>query len=135
VKGILADVNIQGYVDRLILLMRAEPWKLFWDYLHLQYAHFADVGLAPSAPDSLVWETCQREELVLITDNRNQKALDSLEATIQTCNRPTSLPVFTIANVLHLRTSRDYANRIIDKLLDSLLRIDALRGSGRLYLP
>jgi hypothetical protein len=82
-----------------------------------------------------VWETCQKEELVLITDNRNKKALDSLEATIQTRNTPTSLPVFTIANVPHLRTSRDYADRIIDKLLDSLLRIDALRGSGRLYLP
>lgn len=134
-KGILADVNIQGHVDLLVVRMQAEPWKLFWDYLHLQYFHFADVGLEPSALDSLVWETCQKEDLVLVTDNRNKNDLDSLEAAIQTRTTPTSLPVFTIANVPHLRASRDYADRIIDKLLDSLLRIDALRGSGRLYLP
>lgn len=134
-KGILADVNIQGYVDQLVMLMRAEPWKLFWDYLNLQYVHFADVGLASSALDSLVWETCQLQELALITDNRNKHAPDSLEATIQARNTPTSLPVFTIANVPHLRVSRVYADRVIDKLLDSLLRIEMLRGTGRLYLP
>ena len=134
-KGIVADINIQGHVDLLVALMQAEPWKLFWDYLQLPYLHFADISLAPTSPDSLVWETCQREELVLITDNRNKHDADSLEATIQTRNTPTSLPVFTIAKVPHLRASQDYAHRIIDKLLDSLLRIDALRGTGRLYLP
>jgi hypothetical protein len=135
VKGILADINIQGHVDLLVVLMQAEPWNLFWDHLRLRYVHFADIGLAPDSLDSLVWETCQKEELVLITDNRNEEDADSLEAMIQTRNTPTSLPIFTIANVPHLRGSRDYADRIIEKLLDSLLRIDALRGSGRLYLP
>jgi predicted nuclease of predicted toxin-antitoxin system len=135
VKGILADVNIEGHVDLLVVLMQAEPWKLFWDHLQLQYVHFADVGLAPDALDSLVWNTCQKEELILVTDNRNRKDADSLEATIQANNTPTSLPVFTIANVPHLRSSRSYADRVIDKLLDSLLRIDTLRGTGRLYLP
>lgn len=134
-KGILADVNIQGHVDLLVKLMQAEPWKLFWDDLQLQYVHFADIGLAVDALDSLVWETCQKEELILLTANRNKNDPDSLEATIQTRNTPTSLPVFTIANVPHLRASRKYADRIIDKLLDSLLRIDDLRGIGRLFLP
>jgi hypothetical protein len=45
------------------------------------------------------------------------------------------LPIFTIADVPHLRASQAYAHRVIDRLLDSLLRIDALRGTGRLYLP
>ena len=36
-KGILADINIQGYVDLLVVLMQAEPWKLFWDHLNLRY--------------------------------------------------------------------------------------------------
>lgn len=134
-KGILADVNIQGQVDLLVVFMQAEPWKLFWDHLHLQYFHFTDVGLAPSAPDSLVWQTCQEKELVLLTDNRNRNDLDSLEATIQTRNTPTSLPVFTIGDVPHLRASREYADRVIDKLFDALMSIDALRGAGRLYLP
>lgn len=134
-NGILADVNIEGHVDLLVALMQAEPWKLFWDHLQLRYVHFTDVGLAPDALDSLVWTTCQNQQLLLVTDNRNRKGPDSLEATIQANNMPTSLPVFTIANVPHLRSSRSYADRVIDKLLDSLLRIDALRGTGRLYLP
>lgn len=133
--GILADINIQGHVDLLVVLMKAEPWKLFWDHLHLHYFHFADVGLVPDAPDSLIWTTCQRLELVLITENRNKNDPDSLEAAIQTLNEATSLPVFTIANVPRLRASREYADRIIDTLLDALLRIDTLRGTGRLYLP
>ena len=54
-KGILADVNIQGHVDLLVALMQAEPWKLFWEYLQLPYLHFPDTGLALDAPDSLVW--------------------------------------------------------------------------------
>ena len=80
-KGILADANIQGYVDYLIALVQAEPWKLFWDDLGIQYRHFSDVGLAPEAADSLVWETCQQEELVLVTDNRNRPLSTLTELT------------------------------------------------------
>lgn len=49
-KGILADINIQGQVDLLVAQMQAEPWKLYWDDLGLEYHHFSDVGLALSAP-------------------------------------------------------------------------------------
>jgi hypothetical protein len=135
VKGILADINIQSYVDLLAARMRSEPWKIFWDYLHLQYFHFSDVGLAQEALDSLVWETCQNNQLVLLTDNRNQADPDSLEATIRKRNTPASLPVFTIANVPHLRKSREYGEKIIEKLFVSLLDIENLRGTGRLFLP
>ena len=69
VKGIMADANIQGQVDLLVALMQAEPWKLFWDHLQLQHVQFADVGLLADSLDSLGWETCQKEQLVLITDN------------------------------------------------------------------
>jgi hypothetical protein len=135
VKGVLADINIQGYVDLLVTIVQAGPWKMLWDDLQLPYLHFADVGLAPASSDSDVWDICQQQELVLITDNRNQDASDSLEATTRTRNTPASLPVLTIANVPHLRHSRDYADRVIDRLLDFLMRMDALRGTGRLYLP
>jgi hypothetical protein len=135
VNGILADANIQGQVDALVARMQTEPWKPFWEYLRLSYRRFADVGLAFDSSDNLVWDTCQREELVLITDNRNRKDPDSLEATIQSRNTPSSLPVFTIANVHRLRRSPDYADRIIEKLFDALLQIEMLRGAGRLYLP
>jgi predicted nuclease of predicted toxin-antitoxin system len=135
VKAILADVNIVGYVDLLVAVMQAKPWKFFWDNLKLQYVHFAEVGLAPNSPDSLIWDTCQREELILITNNRNQDAPDSLDAGIKSQNKPESLPVFTIADVAHLRRSRDYVHRVVNQMLDYLMRIEELRGAGRLYLP
>ena len=135
VKGILADIDIQGHVDLLVTIMQAEPWQLFWHDLGLRYCHFTDVGLAPSAPDSQVWDVCQAEELVLLTDNRNQNDVDSLETTIRARNTLASLPVITIANVPRLRQSREYANRVIDKLLDFLMRMDTLRGTGRLFVP
>ena len=134
-KGIIADVNIQGHVDLLVKFMQSEPWKQFWDDLHLQYVHFSDVGLIPASPDSQVWDKCQQEGLVLITDNRNQNDADSLESTIRLHNTPASLPVVTIANVPSLRQSSDYAQRVIEKLLDFLTRMATLRGTGRLYVP
>jgi hypothetical protein len=135
VKGILADVNIQGQVDLLVTLMQAAPWKLFWDDLRLQYFHFSGVGLPHDSPDSKVWDVCQEKELVLITDNRNEDDLHSLESTIRSRNTPVSLPIVTIANIPRLARSQDYAERVIDRLLDFLMRIDSLRGAGRLYVP
>lgn len=134
-KAILADVNIQGHVNLLVALMRAEPWREFWDDLHVAYVTFNDVGLDPRATDATVWRLCQQQELVLLTNNRNDDGPDSLEATVRTHNTPQSLPVFTIADAEHVRHSRDYADRVIESLLDALLRIDSLRGTGRLYLP
>ncbi len=122
-------------MDHLILLMQSEPWKVFWDHLHLDYFHFADVGLALDSPDAVVWQTCQERELILLTDNRNLDGADSLEATIRARNAPDSLPVFTIANVQRLGQSHVYALQVVESLVDALLRIDTLRGTGRLYLP
>jgi len=135
VKGIIADINIQGHVDLLVAKVQTVHWQIFWDDLHLRYAHFSEVGLMPNDPDSLIWDTCQKEELVLITDNRNEEDPDSLESAIRSRNTSVSLPVFTIASIPHLRQSRDYADRVIERMLDFLMRIESLRGTGRLFLP
>jgi hypothetical protein len=135
VKGILGDINIQGYVDHLVAIMQAEPWKLFWDHFGLQYVRFQDVGLAAESPDSLVWQTCQQHRLLLLTDNRSQHTADSLQATINTYNALTSLPVFTIGDVRRLHRDRAYADEIIDSLFVYLLQGDNILGTGRLFLP
>jgi hypothetical protein len=57
VNGILADVNIEGYVDSLAKGLQTDTWRLFWDSLDLRYAHFQDVDLAPSASDDVVWSS------------------------------------------------------------------------------
>jgi predicted nuclease of predicted toxin-antitoxin system len=135
VKGILADANITGYMDLLVARMQGEPWKLFWNHLRLRYVHFSDVGLAVDAPDELIWQTCQNNDLYLITDNRNEAGSNSLEATIRAHNTPTSLPVFTIADVQRIRHSREYADQVIETLLEYLMQEDNILGTSRLYLP
>jgi hypothetical protein len=135
VKGILADINAIGYVEVLVQQMQAEPWTEFWGALGLVLMRFEDVGLLPTSSDLEIWRTCQAEQLILITDNRNQDAPDSLEATIRHHNQPDCLPVFTIADLDKFRTSREYAERAVENFYDYLPRIDELHGSGRLYLP
>lgn len=134
-KGILADINVLGQVGALVQQMQAEPWAEFWTGLGLVLKRFEDVGLSVTSSDLEVWKTCQAEQLVLVTDNRNQKSPDSLEATIRRCNHPDSLPVFTIGDSDKFANDRAYADRVLQKLYDYLIRIDEVRGTGRLYLP
>src|SRR5438105_15014202 len=100
--------------------MRAEPWAEFWQALGLVFCHFEDVGLAAFASDLEVWQRCQAEQLLLITDNRNEKTLDSLETTIRRLNTPGSLPVFTIASLDRVHAG-DYAVRIVTRLYELLI--------------
>ena len=78
VKGILADINARGQVEYLVQLMRTEAWISFWETLGLVLRHFEDVGLTPTSTDLEIWQRCQAEELVLITDNRNYESANSL---------------------------------------------------------
>jgi hypothetical protein len=98
VKGIVADNNITGHFSRLLALLQAADRKDFWFHLALATPNFADIGLTDETPDRIVWEVCQRRELVLLTTNRNQHGPNSLEATIRACNTAESLPVLTIGN-------------------------------------
>jgi hypothetical protein len=135
VKGILADINIGGHVDYLVSLMQLGTWNSIWSELNLQYARFGDVGLAPDAKDSAIWQFCQADGYVLITGNRNEDDIDSLQATIRARNTAQSLPVLTVSDPERLRKDREYADRLIESLLDALLDIESLRGTGRLYIP
>lgn len=134
-RGLLADANIMGHIEYLARLMQTGSWAVFWQDLGLVLRHFADVGLSLSSTDLEIWQRCQAEQLLLVTDNRNADSPDSLEAVIRLHNTPQSLPVFTIADVDKLRTSRDYAERVMIRLYEYLLEMDNVRGAGRLFLP
>jgi len=135
VNGLVADANIQGQVEYLVQRMEADDWADFWLALGLVLHRFEDVGLSASSTDLEVWNVCQAEQLILITDNRNLDSEDSLEATIRRNNTPESLPVFTIADMNEFRTNGSYVERVVEALYDYLLKIDDVRGTGRLYLP
>jgi hypothetical protein len=132
---LLADVNIQGHIEFLVKRMQAEPWLGFWNYLELSCLSFADLGLTPRDSDAVIWHRCQERRAFLLTNNRNDDGPDSLENTISTCNTPQSLPVFTIGDAERLKNEREYADRVIWALLEYLLEIENLFGTGRLFLP
>jgi hypothetical protein len=135
VTAILGDFNFERHVRLLVALLQAEGWGEFWAELKLEVRTFADLGIHGTTPDDELWRLCQREQIVLITANRNHDGPNSLEAVIRSENRPDSLPVFTVGDGKRVIESREYALRVAEQLLDYLLRIDTLRGTGRLYLP
>ena len=135
-KGLLADINIAGQFRMLVkTFYGSEEWSEFWDSLNIPFLVFANVGLAPNAPDNIVWQSCQENELVLITGNRNKDGPTSLEATLQAHLQSNSLPVITVSQPTSLGMNSEYTSQVGIKLLDYLLNIDNLRGTGRLYVP
>src|SRR4051794_27337706 len=98
VRAILSDANILGQVQALFVLLESDEWRSLWEPLNLTLLAFSDLDLEEDAPDSVVWESCQRERVVLLTANRNEEGPDSLETTIRTQNQSDSLPVLTLAN-------------------------------------
>ena len=86
-RGILADINVGKQRRAILAIWATDTWRDLWNALALSVASFPSLGLSYDASDALIWETCQREGLVLITGNRNKRGPDSLEAVIQHENR------------------------------------------------
>lgn len=132
---LLADVNAVGHFEYLAALMQGAEWIDFWNDLELKLLTFDDIDLPPDANDLEVWQRCQAEELVLLTDNRNHESPDSLQAAILTLNTPDSIPVFTISDLKQFRARREYADRVVERFYEYLMELDRYRGTGRLFLP
>jgi hypothetical protein len=48
---------------------------------------------------------------------------------------PDSLPVLTLADPDRIHREREYAELVVERLFEVLIDVNALRGTGRLYLP
>jgi hypothetical protein len=133
--AILADHDVEGQVQVLLRLLASTEWQAIWNALAIRVESFASLGVPANTPDAELWRTCQTRQIVLITGNRNQAGSESLEAVLQRDNTPTSLPVLTIGAPHRILSSRDYAHRVVERLLEYLIDVENLRGTGRLYLP
>lgn len=133
-RGILADVNCEGHAERLVRRLRDESRLEFWEILGLESFEFPDFGLERSAVDREVWLLCQREQLALLTVNRNADDEDALQVVITELNDETCLPVFTISNPRRLASDRLYAGTVADRFLDYLFEIEKYLGTGRLFI-
>jgi hypothetical protein len=134
-RGILADINVVGTLTYLGHIWRSDTWRELWFGLGIAIESFESLGLPLNASDAVIWRTCQREQLILITENRNADVPDSLEMVIRVENQPDSLPVVTLADPRRITRDRLYAQTVAERLLDYLMRIDEVRGTGRIYVP
>lgn len=81
-RGLLADVNVQGhslYLRRLLETLGL--WSVLAE-LQLHLATFADLQLPRDLDDRSLWNLCQQEQWVLFTENRNEDDANSLQATL-----------------------------------------------------
>jgi hypothetical protein len=132
---LMADNDAGGHVAILVRIISGGDWNTFWNDLELVTVTFEDLGIDRDVSDAVLWRACQREQVVLITNNRNADDPDSLESTISAENRPDSLPVFTLARAARIATDRAYAERTAISLLDYLTGLDDVRGTGRIFIP
>ncbi len=58
-----------------------------------------------------------------------------MEAAIRQWNDPNCLPVLTLSDPRRVARDREYAEAVVERLIQILLEIDLARGTGRLFLP
>jgi hypothetical protein len=133
--AIMADHDIEGQMQALLRLLTSTEWRVLWTELAVRIESFASLGLPVDTPDAELWRFCQTHQIVLITGNRNHDGPESLEAVIQAANTPASLPVLTIGEPQRIFSSSVYARRVVEQLMEYLIDIENLHGTGRLYLP
>lgn len=134
-RRILSDNDVRGHVSRLMDICQLPPWVELWRDLECILCTFEDFNLAVDATDMAVWQICQDNDILLITGNRNAVGPESLEMTIRQRNTPHCLPVLTLADPDRIQREHQYAESVVERLFDILIDPDALRGTGRLYLP
>ena len=132
---IMSDNDVQGHVSRLMDICQSAAWIELWRDLECVLCTFQDFSLNSDASDSTIWQSCQDNQVILITGNRNAEGAESLEVTIRQRNTADALPVLTLADPDRVGRDAQHAEAVVASLFDVLVDVDVLRGTGRLYLP
>ncbi len=128
---VLVDHNMEGQAALLWRTLAADGWL---DLVPLRLLTFVDVDLPSSSDDRTVWRFAQAQHMILLTDNRSWKGMNSLEQTLREELEPTSTPVITVGNVRRLN-DRDYREACAERLVEILLDLEAYLGTRRLFIP
>lgn len=128
---VLLDNDVTGFRQLLAGAVESTGWG---EYQLIEFITLQDVGLDQAAGDREIWRLCQLDSLLLLTANRNQDVLDSLEQTINQENTPDSLPVITVSHQDRLHNAA-YREACIERLLMIVLELSNHLGTGRLYIP
>ena len=88
--AIMADHDIEGQVRVLLRLLTSAAWFEVWHEPAVRVESFASLGLPQGTSDAALWQSCQTQQIILITGNRNKAGPDALAAVIERNNTPTS---------------------------------------------
>jgi len=135
VPGMVPDNDVEGYFKILLQHLASDSWRDVWSETGFTVETFASLGLLRDVADDVLWKTCQQRQVILVTGNRTKAGPTSLESTIRIHNAPDCLPVLTLADPKQIKSNKPYAERVVERLLEYLVDIENLRGTGRLYLP
>lgn len=136
-QGLLADVNVQGHLSFLRRVLEdLDLWPALAE-LGLQLVTFRDLGLPMDLDDRQLWNGCQRQGWVLLTENRNHEGPDSLQATLTDSWHAGHLPVLTLANKARFEHSREYAVSVATDVAELLFGIaqGEYHDRPRIYVP
>ena len=136
-RGLLADVNVQGHLPYLRQLLEALGLWVVLAELSLDFATFPDLQLPRDLDDRSLWNRCQQDGWVLFTENRNDEDANSLQATLADSWRIGCLPVLTLANKGRFERSTAYAKRVAIDVAELLFGIaqEEYRDQPRIYVP
>ena len=132
---VMADHNVEGHLQAFINIWLSSEWDSVWLELSCEIESFDRLGIPHDMADTLLWKLCQQNSIVLLTGNRNAESDDSLDAAIKKMSTSNCLPVITIGDPDRIMRDRDYAEYAASQMLQYLLDIELLRGTGRLYIP
>jgi hypothetical protein len=137
VRGLLADPNIAGHQRRIVNLLDRSGLLEILAELGTEFALLSDTGLPHDVDDRTLWEWCQREGWVLLTDNRNDDGATSLQATLDDAWKPGKLPILTLADKQQFDRSAVYRERVAADVADLLfgLKYGEYRDRDRIFVP
>jgi len=137
-RGLPADVNVQGHLPYLRRLLEAmDLWPAI-EALNLSLVTLRDLQLARDSDDRLLWRRCQQEGWVLFPENRNHDGPDSLHATLTDSWQMGCLPVLTLSDKQRFEHDRSYADRVaadVAELLFGIAQEQQYRDQPRIWVP
>jgi hypothetical protein len=128
---VMLDNDVAGHRDLFAGALVSTGWA---EYDLVRFITIQEAGLAGDTVDRDVWRHCQANRLLLLTANRNQDNPDSLEQTLREETNEGSVPICTISDPRRI-VEPDYRERCIHSLINIVLDLDNLLGSGRQYVP
>lgn len=128
---ILVDHNLKGHAALLFATLKEDGWV---ELLDLSFVYFPETPLDESSDDTTVWRYAQAQHALLLTDNRNRRGEDSLQATIERENHPQALPVLTVGSKERLNDP-EYRSQVALGIADVIIYLDNFRGTSRVFLP